>query len=152
MIIFKNLLRFSLMWDIIRWSYDAIRRHTTSCDVEAHRTIFVQWSCDDIVRLQLLSHDIVRLHLGSYNIARPSYDRRTTSLRSHDHRATLMYKSMLASHHAIIVKSYIIVRLSFDWRTIYLRFHRHYRCVANPSLTVTTKLRLQYRSRVGKIL
>ena len=24
--------------------------HTTSCDVEAHRTIFVQWTCDDIVR------------------------------------------------------------------------------------------------------
>ena len=29
------------------------KHHTTSCDVEAHRTKVVQWSCDDVVRLHL---------------------------------------------------------------------------------------------------
>ena len=44
--------------------------------------------------------------------ARPSYDR----------RATLIYKTILASHHAIIVKSYVIVRLSYDCRWTVVRF------------------------------
>ena len=81
LVMFKNVLRFSLMWCILRWSCDVVRRHTTSCDAEVHPTIFVQWPCDDVVRLHLVLYDVVRLHLGSYNSARPSYDRRTTSLR-----------------------------------------------------------------------
>ena len=130
-----------------------MRWRTTSHDIEAHHTICVLWSC----------YNVVRLNLRSYDIARPSYDRRTTSYRSHDHFTTLIYKAMLPSHHAMIVKPYVIVRLSFDCRTIYLwfsfppgnhshvvchrttiirlsydviRFHRHYRCVANPSFPV----------------
>ena len=72
------------------------------------RTICVRWSC----------YNVVRLNLRSYHIVRPSYDLRTTSYRSHDHCTTLIYKALLPSHHAIIVKPYVIVRLSFDWRTM----------------------------------
>ena len=113
---------------------------------------------------------------------------RTTIIRSlYDHRATLMYKTILASHHAIIVKSYVIVLLSYDYRwtvvrcrTIYLcfsfspsnhsevvchrmtivrlsydvvRFTYDFTDIIDVSQTivsgVTTKLRLQYRSRSG---
>ena len=67
---------------------------TTSHDIEANHTICVIWSC----------YNVVRLNLRSYHIAWPSYDLRTTSYRSHDHCTTLIYKAMLPSHHAIIVK------------------------------------------------
>ena len=85
-----------------------MRWRTTSHDIEANHTICVLWSC----------YNVVRLNMRSYHIARPSYDLRTTSYRSHDHCTTLIYKAMLPSHHAIIVKPYVIVRLSFDWRTM----------------------------------
>ena len=81
-----------------------MRWRTTSQGIEANHTICVLWSC----------YNVVRLNLRSYHIARPSYDLRTTSCRSHDHCTTLIYKAMLPSHHAIIVKPYVIVRLSFD--------------------------------------
>ena len=81
-----------------------------SYDVTRHRATFL--------RNSRATYDVVRLHLGSYDIARPSYDRCTTLQRLHDHRATLIYKTILASHHAIIVKSYVSVRLSFDCRTL----------------------------------
>ena len=42
LVMLKHLLRFSLMWDIIGLSCDVVRRHTTSCDVEGHRTIVVR--------------------------------------------------------------------------------------------------------------
>ena len=132
-----------------------MRWRTTSHDIEANHTICVLWSC----------YNVVLLNLRAYHIARPSYDLRTTSYRSHDHCTTLIYKAMLPSHQAIIVKPYVIVRLWFSFppsnhsqvvchrttivRLYYdvIRFHRHYRCVANPSFRMTTKLRLWYRSR-----
>ena len=87
-----------------------MRWRTTSHDIEANHTVCVLWSC----------YNVVRLNLRSYHIARPSYDLRKTSYRSHDHCTTLIYiyKAMLPSHHAIIVKPYVIARLSFDWRTM----------------------------------
>ena len=85
-----------------------MRWRTMSHDIEAKHTICVLGSC----------YNIVRLNLRSYHIARPSYDLRTTSYRSHDHCTTLIYKAMLPSPHAIIVKPYVIVRLSFGWRTM----------------------------------
>ena len=107
--------------------------------------------------------------------------RMTVIRSSYDHRATLIYKTILASHHTIIVKSYVIVRLSYDYRCTYvlashqaiivksyvivrLSFDCHMmsydvvRCSTishklsmcrKPIVSgVTTKLRLQYRSRI----
>ena len=112
---FKNLLRYSWLWYILRWLCDGVRRHTISKLIIR----YVLWSC----------YNVVRLNLRSYHIARPSYDIRTTSYMSHDHCTTPIYKAMLPSHHAIIVMPYVIVRLSFDYcstgvrcRTIYLWF------------------------------
>ena len=90
-----------------------MRWRTTSHNIEANHTIFVLWSC----------YNVVRLNLRSYHIERPSYDLRTTSCRSHDHCTILIYEAMLHSHHAIIVNPYVIVRISFDWRTMSCDLH-----------------------------
>ena len=60
---------------------------------------------------------------------------RTTVIRSsYDHRATLIYKTILASHHAIIVKSYVIVPLSYDYRSTVVRCCTIYLCFSfSPS-------------------
>ena len=60
---------------------------------------------------------------------------RTTVIRSsYDHRATLMYKKILASHHAIIVKSYAIYRLSYNYRSTVVRCRTIYLCFSfSPS-------------------
>ena len=82
-----------------------------------------------IVRCRTMSQDIVRRPRSLYDIREMVVRRRrTTSSRIVQrrmtlsrivrHRATLIYKIMLASHHAIIVKSYVIVRLSFDCSTM----------------------------------
>ena len=119
-----------------------------------------------IVRCRTTSRDIVRRRGSAYAIcdivvrrrrttSSMIVRRRTTVMRSsHDHRATLIYKTMLGFHHAIILMSYVIVRLSFDCRTISYNLPtilqtlpiRHKPIISS----VTTKLRLQYRSRVGE--
>ena len=42
-------------------------------------------------------------------------------VEAHDHHATLIYKEMLAFHHAIIMKSYVIVLLWYDYRSTVVR-------------------------------
>ena len=99
---------------------------------------------------------------------------RTTVIRSsYDHRATLIYRTILASHHAIIVKSYVIVRLSYDVVRFTYASASHQSIIVKSYVIVrlsfdcstisqklsmcrkpivfgvTTKLRLQYRSRIG---
>ena len=98
-------------------------------EVVCHRTNIVRLSFD----YRTISYDIVRYRTISYDIVRFTYD--------------------LASHQAIIVKSYVIVQLSFDCRTMSYDLAtisqtlpmRRKPMVSN----VTTKLRLQCRSRVG---
>ena len=53
-----------------------------------------------------------------------SHDRHTIVVRTRRGRTTIarLYKTMLASHHVIIVKSCAIARLSYDCRTIDLLF------------------------------
>ena len=68
-----------------------------------------------------------------------SYDYRTTIVRlSYD---IVRFTYDLASHQAIIVKSYVIVRLSYGYRSTVVRCR-----------SVTTNLRLQYRSRFWDFL
>ena len=101
----------------------------------------------------------------------------TTVIRSsYDHRATIIHKTILASHHAIIVKSYVIVRLSYDVVRFTHALASHQAIIVKSYVIVrlsydvvrcstilqklsmcrkpivsgvTTKLRLQYRSRIG---
>ena len=63
---------------------------------------------------------------------------------SYDHRATLIYKTILASHHAIIVKSYVIVRLSYDYRTTIVRLSYDYR-------TTIVRLSYDYRTTIVRL-
>ena len=84
-------------------TYDIVRRRGSS-----HYICAI-----DVQSRHTTSSMIVRRRKTQYKIVR----HRTTVIRSsYDHRATLIYKTILASHHAIIVKSYVIVRLSFDCR------------------------------------
>ena len=77
---------------------------------------------------------------------------RTTVIRSSDdHRSTLIYKTILGSYHAIIVKPYVIVRLSHDYRSTVVRCRTIYLCFnfshSNHSEVVrnrTTIVRLSY--------
>ena len=70
---------------------------------------------------------------------------RTTVIRSsYDHSATLIYKTILASHHAIIVKSYVIVRLSYDYRTTIVRLSYDYR-------TTIVRLSYDYRTTIVRL-
>ena len=83
-----------------------------------------------------------------------SYDYRTTLVRlSYD---IVRFTYDLASHQSIIVKSYVIVRLSVDCRTMSYDLHTISQTLPmrrKPIVSsVTTKLRLQYRSLVGKFL
>ena len=70
-----------------------------------------------------------------------SYDYRTTIVRLvYD---VVQFSYDLDSHQAILVNYYIIVRLSFDCRTLPMG--------RKPiASSVITKLKLQYRSRVGE--
>ena len=106
--VFGHVQKLSAILVTVVYLTMTMRWRTTSHDIEANHTICVLWSCNNVAQL----------HLRSYHIVLPSYDLRTTSCRSHDHCTTLIYKAMLPSHHAIIVKPYVIVRLSFDWRTM----------------------------------
>ena len=86
-------------------------------------------------------------------VIRSSYDYRTTIVRlSYD---VVRCTYALASHQAIIVKSYVIVRLSFDCHTMSYDVvrcstisHKLSMCRKPIVSGVTTKLRLQYRSRI----
>ena len=70
---------------------------------------------------------------------------RTTVIRSsYDHRATLIYKTILASHHAIMVKSYVIVRLSYDYRTTIVRLSYDYH-------TTIVRLSYDYRTTIVRL-
>ena len=89
-------LRFSLMWAILTWSWGVVRRHTTSCDVEAHRTM-----CNG----RATSYSVVRWSCVQFQIYFRTFQGSTTSSRIVRHRTT-------------VVRSY-------DCRTIYLQFHRH---------------------------
>ena len=81
-----------------------------------------------------------------------SYDYRTTIVRLSYN--VVRYTYDFASHHAIIVKSYVIVRLSFNCRTMSYDLPTISQTLSmrrKPIVSsVTTKLRLQYRSRVGE--
>ena len=63
---------------------------------------------------------------------------------SYDHRVTLIYKTILASHHTIIVKSYVIVRLSYDYRTTIVRLSYDYR-------TTIVRLSYDYRTTIVRL-
>ena len=117
---------------------------TTSCDVEAHP----RYLCNGRA---MTSYDFiydVRRRKTQSRIVRHSL---TVIQSSYDHRATLIYKIMLASHHAIIVMSYVIVRLSYDYRSTIVRCRTIYICFSfspsNHSGVVchrTTIVRLSY--------
>ena len=158
--------------------YDIVRRRDSLHDICA---IDVRWR-------HMTSYMIVRRRRTQSRIVR---HRMTVIRSSYDHRATLIYKTLLASHHTLTVKSYVIVRLSFDYRSTVARCHTIYLCFGfSPSnhsevvchrttivrlsyyvvrcstcctishklsmcrkpivSGVTTKLRLQYRSRIGE--
>ena len=88
-------------------TYDIVRRRGSSHDICA---IDVRWR-------HATSSMIVRRRKTQSRIVR----HRTTVIRSsYDHRATLIYKTILASHH--IIKSYVIVWLSYDYLSTVVRF------------------------------
>ena len=88
--------------------YDIVRHRGSSHDICA---IDVRWR-------HTTSSMIVWRQNNQYRIVR---HRMTVIRSSYDHRATSIYKTILASHHTIIVKSYVIVRLSYDYRTTIIR-------------------------------
>ena len=156
-IIVKSYVIVRLSYDyrttIVRLSYD-------------YRTTIVRLSYDYRTTIVRLSYDyhttIIRL---SYDyrttIVRLSYDYRTTVVRlSYDYRSTVVrFTYALTSHQAIIMKSYVIVRLSLDCRTMSYDVvrcstisHKLSMCRKPIVSSVTTKLRLQYRSRIGENL
>ena len=119
-------------------SHDTVRRRGSSHDICA---IDVRWR-------HTTSSMIVQRRKTQSRIVR----HRTTVIRSSDdHRSTLIYKTILASHHAIIVKPYVIVRLSHDYRSTVVRCRTIYLCFSfsysNHSEVVrnrTTIVRLSY--------
>ena len=88
-----------------------------------------------------VTYDIVRRRKTPSRIIR----HRTTVIgSSYDHPATLIYKTMLAYHHVIIVKSYVIVRLSYDYRSTIVRLSFDYR-------STIIRLSFDYRSTIVRM-
>ena len=118
-------------------TYDIVRRRGSSHDICVTDVRWRHTTSSMIVRRRRTKSRIVR--------------HRTTVIRSsYDHRVTLIYKTMLASHHAIIVKSHVIV-LSYDYRSTVVRCRTIYLCFSfspsNHSEVVchrTTIVRLSY--------
>ena len=118
---------------------------TTSCDVERRRGSSHDICAIDVRWRYTTSSMIVRRRRTQSKTIR----HRTTVIRSsYDHRATLIYKTILASHYAIIVKSYVIVRLSYDAVRCSTISQKLSMCRKPIVSGMTTKLRLQYRSRI----
>ena len=132
-----------------------VRRRTTSSMIVRHRTTVIR-SPYDIVEVARPSRD--------FNL----YDNVSFSPRTHSevvcYHTTIVRLSYdvvrftydLASNQAIIVKSYVIVRLSFDCRTMLNDIPTIAQTLPmrrKPIVfSVTTQLRLQYRSRIEENL
>ena len=122
---FKNFLRYSWLWYILRWLCDGVRRHTISKLIIRYLCYGRATTSYGLIWDRTTSYDrrtiFVRHHTGRMSIAPLSYIPRNHS-EAACHRMTIVrlaydvvrftYDS--ASHQAIIVKSYVIVRLSFE--------------------------------------
>ena len=142
------------------WSCSKICCDSRSCGVSKDDGAMSYDVTYDIVRRRGSSHDICVIdvrwrHTTSSMIVRRRKTlskivrHRTTVIRSsYDHRATLIYKTVLVSHHAIIVKSYdyrtTIVRLSYDYRTTIVRLSYDYR-------TTIVRLSYDYRTTIVRL-
>ena len=128
-------------------TYDIVRRWGSSHDMYA---IDVRWR-------HTTSSMIVRRRKNQSRIVR---HRTTVIPSSYDHRAILIHKTILISHHAIIVKSYVIVRLSYDYRSTVVRCRTIYLCFSfSPSnhsevvchRTTIVRLSFDYRSTIVRL-
>ena len=105
-------------------SYDVTRHRATSRNIVRYLCNGRATTSYDFIYDRMTSYDFI---YDRTTVIRSSYDIVEVARPSRDFN--LFYKTILASHHAIIVKSYVSVRLSYDHRstgvrcrTIYLSF------------------------------